>query len=114
MVTPSGVIHTKTKFSFSRGASKHFTGNGLRHSTVTFHNLSRQTMSFTCPKKKKFRRVKSGEWLGGQGMGPLFLSNYQQTPYPERHENDGWIGVVHHVLETLLYFYRKQNMASNH
>jgi len=51
-------------------------------------------MSFTNSQKKKFRGVKSG-------MGPLFLSNDQETPCPQRHENDWRSEVVHHLTVKL-------------
>jgi hypothetical protein len=46
-------------------------------------------MSFTNPQKKKktkeshLENKSSGKWVS------FFLSNYQETPSPERHEHDG-------------------------
>jgi hypothetical protein len=41
------------------------------------------------------------EERGGQGMGPLFLFNDQETPCSEGHKQDRRIEVVHHVTVKL-------------
>jgi hypothetical protein len=45
--------------------------------------------------EEKSRGINSEE-RGDQGMGPLFLSNDQETPCPERHKHDRRSEVVHH------------------
>jgi len=57
-------------------------------------------MSFIDPQEKKSRKVKCGEREAREWV-PLFLSNDQETPCPERHKHDGKSEVVHRLTGKL-------------
>jgi len=77
------------------GIGKHFIGNTCCSSDDSVMQLIHILHLFTVKQclLQTPRQAKSGE--GGQECVPLYLSNYQETPYPDRHEHNRRNEVFH-------------------
>jgi hypothetical protein len=108
MDTINGMAHFKVIYCFSPGISEHFSVITLCSSNSSFMHATHYILHLFLinyilynPQKKNLWELNLESEVG-KGIGhPLLQSNYQKTPYPERHEHEGRSEVVHNLTENL-------------
>jgi hypothetical protein len=89
------------------GIGKYFIGSALCNSEnsvnlFTFCTFCDKLCLLQTSRRKNVEELNLENERGGQVMDPLFLSNDQEIPCPERHECDRRSEMVHHLIGKLL------------